>query len=101
MENHGINMKGEYYMQAVSSPNAGSTRRLVYNTGTSLNGSGDVYGQNKMVYHNGTQWCRPLLAVCSGNQDGPRADNVHILGSALYRFAAVYATNFYGQVRYS
>lgn len=101
MENHGINMKGEYYLQAVSSPNAGSTRRLAYNTGTSLNGVGDVYGQNKMVFHNGTAWVRPLLAVHPSNVDGPRADNVHTLGSASYRFSAMYAVNFYGQVRYS
>ena len=94
-------MKGEYFMQGISSPNSGSSRQMALNTGTSLNGSGDVYGQNKMVYHDGTTWVRPLLAVNSANQDGPRADDVHILGSSSYKFKAVYATDFYGNVRYA
>ena len=103
MENHGINMKGRYFMQQESSLTAAAAneRRIVYNTGTTLNGVPDVYGQNKMVFHNNAGWVRPLLANSTTNVDGPRADNVMDLGSSSYRFKRIYAVNFYGACRYS
>ena len=64
MENHGINMKGKYFM--------------------------DSLGSHK--------WLRPLIA----NDDSkPNVDDTHTLGSVSYRFKAIYATDFYGAVRYS
>lgn len=100
MENHGITMKGKYFMEEVSAPTAAvaNERRLAYNTSTSLNGGTDQYGQYKLIYHNDGKWLRPL---CGNASDGPDIDNTRALGSALYRFSAIYSADFYGQVRYS
>ena len=101
MENHGIKMKGKYFMEEVSAPAvdvSGSEKRIIYNISPSINGATDQYGGYKMFYHNNGKWLRPLL----GNQnDGPDIDNSRQLGASGYRFSAIYATNFYGAVRYS
>ena len=100
MENHGINMKGKYFMEEVSAPaaNVANKKRIIYNISTSINSNPDAFGQNKMYYHDNNNWVRPLL----GNQsDGPNADNVIQLGSGTYRFSKIYSADFYGQVRYS
>lgn len=100
MENHGLNMKGSYFMETTSAPTSASSneRRLAYNTSANLNGVADQFGQYKMVYHDNTKWLRPL---CGNIDDGPDSDNTRTLGSSSYRFAAIYAADFYGQVRYS
>ena len=101
MENHGINMKGKYFMESVSGPAAGTSangRRVIFNTSTSINGTTDAFGQYKMFFHNQTQWARPLLANVN---DGPHADNTITLGSGSYRFSKIYSADFYGAVRYS
>ena len=101
MDYHGITMKGKYFMEQVSNLSSGVTgnqRRIVYNTSTSMNGTGDAFGQYKLFYHNNSQWVRPLLA---NQHDGPYADNQIYLGSGTYRFARIYSVNFYGAVRYS
>lgn len=98
MENHGINMKGKFFMEEVSNEAVDSNRRLAYNTSTSMGGSADAFGQYKMFYHNESGWLRPL---CGNVSDGPDVDNTRYLGSSSYRFARIYSTDFYGQVRYS
>ena len=100
MENHGITMKGKYFMEEVSAPTADSSnqKRIVYNTSSTINGSTDQFGQFKMFYHNDSKWLRPLLANLN---DGPDIDNSRQLGSSSYRFSAIYATDFFGRVRYS
>lgn len=100
MDFHGITMKGKYFIEEVSSPTAAASneRRMVYNTSSTINGSLVGNTANKMFYHNDTKWVRPLLANIN---DGPDVDNTRYLGSATYRFARIYATNFYGSVRYS
>jgi hypothetical protein len=100
MENHGIKMKGKYFMEEVAAPTADSTnqKRIVYNVSPSINGATDQFGQFKMFFHNDSKWLRPL---CGNISDGPDIDNARQLGSATYRFSAIYATNFYGAVRYS
>lgn len=100
MENHGINMKGKYFMESVSnvSSDPSHERRISYNTSTSMNGAADAFGQYKMFFHNNSKWLRPL---CGNVHDGPDADNTRYLGSASYRFARIYSADFYGQVRYS
>ena len=100
MENHGINMKGKYFMEQVSNvaANASHERRLAYNTGTQMNGATDEFGQYKMYFHNNSQWLRPL---CGNVSDGPDQDGVRDLGSDTVRFRRIYSDDFYGQVRYS
>lgn len=100
MENHGIKMKGKYFMEEVSAPTAASSneKRMAYNISSSINGSTDQYGQFKMFFHNDSKWLRPL---CGNINDGPDIDNSRSLGTPSYRFSAIYATNFYGAVRYS
>ena len=105
MENHGINMKGNYFIEEVSGPIAGSTneRRLIYNVSNSINGAPDVEGQYRLFYSGRNssgshKWLRPLVA---NDDDKPDIDDDHLLGSASYRWRAMYAKNFYGQVRYS
>lgn len=100
MENHGISMKGKYYMEEVSAPTAASSneRRISYNVSASINGTTDQFGQYKMFYHNNSKWLRPL---CGNVDDGPDVDDTRQLGSAAYRFNKIYATDFYGQVRYA
>lgn len=101
MENHGITMKGKFFMEEVSAPAVdpgASDKRVIYNVSGSINGNTDQFGQYKMFFHNDAKWLRPLLA---NNNDGPDIDNARHLGSGSYRFASMYATNFYGAVRYS
>ena len=100
MENHGITMKGKYFMEQVAAPAAGasSERRLAYNVSPSINGATDQFGEYKMFFHNNTKWLRPL---CGNVNDGPDTDNTRQLGSGSYRFSAIYAADFFGQVRYS
>lgn len=100
MENHGIKMKGKYFMEEVSAPTASSSheKRVVYNVSGSINGSTDQFGQYKMFYHNNSKWLRPL---CGNVDDGPDVDDTRSLGSASYRFTAIYSKDFHGQVRYS
>jgi hypothetical protein len=106
MENHGINMKGKYFMQSVSNSGSGSAsdgRRIIFNTSNNLNGNTDSFNTNKMVFHDGTQWCRPLLSNVS---DGPDQNNAIDLGGSSNRFYRIYVGNsgsggIYGQVRYS
>lgn len=101
MDFHGITMKGNYFMEEVSSPAAApgiADKRIIYNTSAIINGAADQFGGNKMYYHTNVRWVRPLL----GNiNDGPDSDNTRNLGSGSYRFAGIYSANFYGQVRYS
>ena len=87
-------------MEEVSAPTAAASneRRIVYNTNTSINGNTDQYGQYRMFYHNDGKWLRPL---CGNINDGPDVDNIRDLGASNYRFKRIYATDFYGQVRYS
>ncbi len=105
MENHGINMKGKYFMESVSAPTADSSneRRLVYNVSTSINGGADVEGQYRLFYSGRNsagshRWLRPLVA---NDDDKPDQDDAHVLGSASYRFRAIYSKDFFGAVRYS
>lgn len=100
MENHGITMKGKFFMEEVSAPTAAASneKRIVYNTSTNINGGADQYGQYRMFYHNNGKWLRPLLA---NTNDGPDVDNTRDLGDASYRFRRIYSADFYGQVRYS
>lgn len=106
MENHGIKMKGSFIMQNVSGPNTPSANdeaRIIYNVSNSLNGSPDPEGQYRLCYAGrtsggGRKWLRPLVA---NDDDKPDADDSTILGSATYRFRAIYSKEFYGQVRYS
>ena len=100
MENHGINMKGKYFMEQVSAPAASALneKRIIYNISTSINGSVDAFGQYKLFYHDNNNWVRPLLA---NQNDGPDSDNTRDLGSSSYKFRSMYSTDFYGQVRYS
>ena len=101
MENHGIKMKGKYFMEEVSAPAVdpgSSNKRIVYNVSPSINGATDQYGQFKMFFHNDSKWLRPL---CGNITDGPDIDNSRDLGSASFRFKSMYAADFYGQVRYS
>ena len=100
MENHGITMKGKYFMEQVAAPAAdtSSERRLAYNVSPSINGATDQHGEYKMFYHNNNKWLRPL---CGNVDDGPDVDNSRWLGTPTYRFAGIYATDFFGQVRYS
>ncbi len=102
MENHGINMKGKYFMEAVSAPgsDADFERRLIYNTNASgnINGTTDSFGAYKMFFHNNTKWLRPL---CGNVSDGPDQDSQRDLGSDSVRFRAMYSDDYYGQVRYS
>lgn len=100
MENHGIRMKGKYFIEEVSAPAADGSneKRLAYNVSSSINGATDQFGQFKMFFHNNSKWLRPLVGNVS---DGPDIDNARQLGSETYRFSAMYATNFYGAVRYS
>jgi hypothetical protein len=105
MENHGINMIGNYFMESVSGPVAASAneRRLIYNVSSSINGGPDVEGQYRLFYSGRNsggshKWLRPLVA---NDDDKPDADDDHILGSASYRWRAIYSKDFYGSVRYS
>jgi len=100
MENHGITMKGKYFMEQASAPAAAasSERRIIYNTSTSINGATDQYGGYKMFFHNNSKWLRPL---CGNVDDGPDVDDTRSLGSVNYRFSDVWATNIHGAVRYS
>jgi hypothetical protein len=100
MENHGITMKGKFFMEEANGPTAAASneKRIVYNTSTNLNGGADQYGQYKLVFHNDGKWLRPL---CANVNDGPDVDNTRQLGSGSYRFSAIYSADFYGQVRYS
>jgi hypothetical protein len=101
MENHGINMKGKYFMERVSAPAAdpgGSDNRIIFNVSTSINESAHAFGQWKMFYHDNNNWVRPLLA---NQDDGPDVDNTRQLGNPSYRFSKIYSADFYGQVRYS
>jgi len=105
MENHGINMKGKYFMEQVSGPvaDASNERRIIYNTSNTINGITDVEGQYRMFYSGRNsagshRWLRPLLA---NDDDKPDQDDEHILGSASYRFRAIYSKDFFGAVRYS
>lgn len=100
MENHGITMKGKYFMEQVAAPAAGASneRRIVYNVSPSINGATDQFGEFKMFYHNDTKWLRPL---CGNVSDGPDVDNSRDLGSGSFRFRRIYAADFFGQVRYS
>jgi hypothetical protein len=100
MENHGIRMKGKYFIEEVSAPAAGATneKRLAYNVSPSINGATDQFGQFKMFFHNNSKWLRPL---CGNLNDGPDIDNARQLGLLNYRFSKIYSVNFYGAVRYS
>lgn len=93
-------MKGKYFMEQVAAPAAGASneRRLAYNVSPSINGATDQFGEYKMFFHNDSKWLRPL---CGNVNDGPDVDNTRQLGSASYRFFAIYAADFFGQVRYS
>ena len=93
-------MKGKYFMEQVSNESSGvsNERRLVYNTSTLMNGAADQFGQYKMFFHGQSKWLRPLVA---NNDDGPDSDDTRTLGHSSYRFKAMYAVDFYGQVRYS
>lgn len=100
MENHGIRMKGKFFMESVSAPAAAASneRRQIYNVSGSINSSTDQFGQFKLFFHNDSKWLRPL---CGNINDGPDIDNARSLGTASYRFSAIYSADFYGQVRYS
>jgi len=104
MENHGITMKGKFFMEEVSSPAAdpgASDKRVIYNVSGSINGNTDQFGQYKMFFHNDAKWLRPLLANAN---DGPDITNERQLGSDGYRFRKIWASKtegFYGAVRYS
>ena len=99
MTNKGVELAINYRLRTGKLGwNIGAVYSKNVNEITSINGATDQYGGYKMFYHNNGKWLRPLL----GNQnDGPDIDNSRQLGASGYRFSAIYATNFYGAVRYS
>jgi len=101
MENHGITMKGKFFMEEVSSPAEDpdySEKRIIYNVSGTINGAADYFGQFKMYFHNNVKWLRPLVA---NKDDGPDIDGSRSLGNGARRFAGIYSKDFYGAVRYS
>jgi len=111
MENHGINMIGNYFMESVSGPAAAASaneRRLIYSTSDTINGITDARGAFRMFYsgkdsNDNPKWLRPLVANDDDkpDRDADESGGGHILGSATKRWRAIYSKDFYGSVRYS
>ena len=110
MDNHGVNMKGKYYLETKTASAVDDTglnlavdqRRMIINA-----------SDDKMYYCNFSgglsntgRWIRPLSAnnddVPSENENG----NMPTLGGSSARWERIYVSNsgsggIYGQVRYS
>lgn len=106
MENHGINMIGNYFMESVSGPAAAASaneRRLIYSTSDTINGITDDRGAFRMFYSGrnsvgARRWLRPLVA---NDDDKPDITDEYLLGTSSYRWKGIYSKDFYGSVRYS